>query len=240
MKRLLAQIFAAAALLTCLPASASLITYQLTFTVLGAFSMNGEILPDNMITPPVIGQAYSGHMTVDDGSAHSVGPLTAMRVVEFYAQIGQSIWDSSQIGTTTSRYPDFYDFFGYRGACYSGAPALYSCTADESAQFGFGSPLLGFDGEGGGFTRLYGGVFGQADFPWIDFWGDRFSASSRFLSDYAPSSAALVWTPVALNGTLTLTRVAEPGILALLLSGVLGMCAVRGRHRRFRLFRAHR
>jgi hypothetical protein len=194
-------------------ASAAAIAFKATFTVDSIYA-SPDYLPGTLVSPPVTGEKYYAYIKVDDSILWSDGPANAGEVLAFSSQIGSSVWNPDLPWSIVN------DFAGFRGPCYG----PISCTPEQYGIWGLGSEFLGFDVVNGAATGLRGGVFGAADFPYIDFLGDRFSSSSRFLVD--PDLVGNgVYEEFGLQGTLALQRIPEPGSVVLFAIGVFALSA---------------
>lgn len=198
-------------------ATAAPINLQLKLVV-DTVMLNGQP-PETFASPPAIGSTYFANITIDDAILASDGIDKAGKVLGFHAQIGDSIWDPSLPHTMLT------DFAGFRGPCYG----PISCTPAESSVWGLGSEYLGFDVTGGQVTQVYGGVYGQADDPFIDFLSSGRWGSTSFFRWQGVGEPEPGYWMVALQGNLSVNQVPEPG--SPLLVG-LGLMALRLARRR--------
>jgi hypothetical protein len=101
---------------------------------------------------------------VDSAILQSDGDNIPAMPQHLRAVIGTTVWDQDQPS----------DLSGLRGPCYGPNPGGCDFTL-----YGLGSDYWGFQVSGGELTGLWGGIFGAADFPYIDFLGDGYSAFFR-------------------------------------------------------------
>lgn len=180
--------------------------------------LNGQP-PETFTSPPVIGSTYFANITIDDSILGSDGGNKPGKVLGFHAQVGDSIWDPSLPQSFLT------DFSGFRGPCYG--PMV--CTPAEWDVWGLGSEYLGFDVAGGEVTRVYGGVFGQFDDPFIDFLSSgRFGANAWYQWQGIGEPAPSYWL-VGVQGNLSVAQVPEPAAPLLLAAGLMAMQLSRRR-----------
>lgn len=174
--------------------------------------LNGQ--PSETFTsPPAIGSTYFANISIDDSILASDGVDKAGKVLGFHAQIGDSVWDPSLPQTFLT------DFQGFRGPCYG----PLSCTPAKWAVWGLASEYLGFDVVGGEITRVYGGVYGQGDIPFIDFLATgRWGSNSWFQWQGVGEPEPSYWL-VGLQGNLSVTQVPEPMTPLLLALGFMAL-----------------
>lgn len=146
------------ALLLATPAGAVSVAHQITLTVDEVIASDGVVpQPEDFQPIPLVGAVYGGVFAVGPELLVMTGTNLPGALERFTLRIASIEWDMSrpdQIGPSS----DDSFFAGFRGPGGLGA----------------GSP--GFDVAGGVITGLRGGVYGLGDIPFIDFFGDRFSA----------------------------------------------------------------
>jgi hypothetical protein len=201
-------------------ASAAPIAFKATFTV-DTILPSSEFPLDTLVSPPIMGGTYSAYIQVDDAIFLSDGASNAGEVLAFSSQIGSSVWNRDLPWSIVN------DFAGFRGPCYG----PISCTPEQWGIWGLGSEFLGFEVLNGAVTGLWGGVFGAADFPFIDFLGDRFSSLSRFAVDPDMVGEELMYAVYGLEGTIAFTRIPEPDSVALFAIGLFALGAASLRRR---------
>jgi hypothetical protein len=205
----------------CPVANAGLVAYQIDYTV--EYFGQGPIDPD-----VTIGKKYFGFFALNDAILATDGLNKPGEVFGFYTRFEDVIWSSN------FPYP-VSQFVGFRG------PG------------GLGAPSPGFDVYGGQIVNLRGGVFGHADVPFIDFSTNFGPGAPPFTGNptdgctgsYCGNDANHFWTlssysdgvfgpgAGAFGGLMTIHRVAEPEIYALMLAG-LGLLGWVGRRKKLR------
>lgn len=197
MKRLAALLFAFA-----LPAYASPIDFQMTFTV-NSFLVQ-PLLPHGP-NPFHIGDQLFARFTVDNSILANDG-LHAGKVTNFFSQIGLSTWDQNHPVAQLFGPPGPYsDFLGFRGPC----------TINTISPFCIGSPsLLLFDVLDHHVVGVQGGVFGISDFPWIDFYGTQFDSNAHY---YLSQGGSREGGDLGVLGALAINQVPEPSTIALVM-----------------------
>jgi hypothetical protein len=191
---------AATACLLALPAAAAPVSYELVLTVdrVDTFSTCIETLPGGSTLGATtfgcidVGDTFSGRFSVDGSILAVDGPNNTAPLGEFYLPFGFAVYSTGSDNLTLA---------GFRN------PAL-------------GAAAPGFTISGGEVTDLFGGVYGLADIPFIDFSG--FLPSNRF-SAYDGTTGA--------QGTLSVYRVPEPGSLGLAAASLAGLAFVLRRRR---------
>ena len=184
-------------------AQATPVTYGLEFRV-------GYLGCDFCGYPPIdpriqVGNTYFGSFTVDDAILAADGLNIAGLVSAFRISIEDVLWDS----VVPSAQNSFHGFRGPNG--------LFSASP-------------GFDIVGGEIVNLRGGVFGESDFPFVDFSTDVRVAGNPSAcgpaSKYCGNVANAFWTRNDLGefgGSMVVHRIAEPASLAIFGFGLFGM-----------------
>lgn len=200
---------AAALLFLSFAAQATPVTYGMEFRV-------GYLGCDFCGNPPIdpriqVGNSYFGSFTVDDAILAADGLNIAGVVSAFRISIEDVLWDSVIPSAQNS-------FHGFRGPS------------------GLFSPSPGFDIVGGEIVNVRGGIFGESDFPFVDFSTDvRVAGDPNACgagSKYCGNVANAFWTRNDLGefgGTMTVHRIAEPASLAIFGFGLMGVVARRRR-----------
>jgi hypothetical protein len=202
MKRLRTAVPIALLFLLSFAAQATPITYGLELRV-------GYLGCDFCGYPPIdpriqVGNVYFGSFTVDDSILSADGLNLAGVISAFRISIEEIVWDSAVASAQNV-------FHGFRGPN------------------GLFSPSPGFDVASGEIVNLRGGVFGESDFPFIDFSTDVRVAGDPGAcglgSKYCGNLANAFWTRNPLGefgGTMTVVRqIPEPASLALFGLGLL-------------------
>jgi hypothetical protein len=198
-------------------ASATPINLQVKMVV-DTVLLNGQP-PETFMSPPVIGSTYFANITIDDSILGSDGGNKPGKVLGFNAQVGDSIWDPSLPHSFLT------DFGGFSGPCFG--PMV--CTDPEWLVWGRPSEYLGFDVVGGVVTKVYGGVFGQSDDPFIDFLSSgRFRSNAWYQWQGVGEPLPSYWL-VGVQGNLSVAQVPEPAAALLLSAGFMALLLARRR-----------
>ena len=148
------------------------VTFNLSLTVNSAVCPEGTgppclsppcPFPDCWNPRPAVGRTYGGFFTVDDDVLSKTG-INSGTLTAFSIQIENIIWDAF-----VGHPPGVNNqFVGFRGPI----PGCSTC-----GNFELFAPSPGFDVENGTIVALVGGVFGGADFPFVDFLSGSFGAN---------------------------------------------------------------
>jgi hypothetical protein len=190
------------------------ITYQIKFTgVTGLVTTQFE--DGSTHVEDVNGKVYFGLFAVDDEILNTDGINKSGHVEFFYIQMEDNIWGYN-LAINNS-------FMGFRGPDPND-PSCVSCLV---------APSPGFDVVNGAITALRGGVYGEADTPFVDF---SFPGPNAFGAQGGLLGAGERHTYVGTNshgiqGTMEIFRVPEPGTLSLFGVGILFLTFLRSRER---------
>ena len=158
-----------------------------------------------------LGNSYRGWVTIDNSILTTDGKNMAGAVSAFRIQMENIIWDLN--GATPHN-----EFHGFRGPD------------------GLGSFSPGFDVTTGRITNLRGGVYGETDYPFVDFSSDTrlpydwTGSACGANTAYCGNSANAFSTRNALGtfgGSMMVFEIAEPQTLLLLLTAMLGLIVYR-------------
>jgi len=190
-------------------AQATPVTYDIQFTVEYIDTTSGSPPPDPRVQ---IGDVYGGSITVDSGFLAVDGINRGSSLLGFSIVMEDVAWT---LGDGQSY------FAGFNGPT------------------GFSSESPGIDVSGGQITNLRGGVFGSADYPFVDFsidprlpyWPQDSGCSGSYCGNLA--NAFSTFNPLgAFGGTMSFApaevNVPEPGTLALAVLS-LGLLVAVGR-----------
>lgn len=221
MRHKLAALALAALLAAPLTATAIPITYQIKFTVLSGTTTTAIFPypsgPTGNVVEDATGNVYFGRFAVDDEVLVTDGIGKPGNVDFFYIEMEDNIWGYNLAGDNSFR--------GFRGPI-PGNPFCMMTMACLNA------PSPGFDVVNGVITNLRGGVFGDADVPFVDFSAhgpNNFIALGATRSTDPGTSFTRVGGREPVVGTMEIFRVPEPGAIYLLM---LGLSIVAGAIRR--------
>jgi hypothetical protein len=195
-------IVALAALFAATAVHATPVAYQIDFTV---DSLNGTVPADPDV---MIGNKYFGSFVVDSGLLASDGLNQTGIVSDFFVQFEDVIWNFN------APFP-LSEFQGFRGP-----DGLFSASP-------------GFDVLNGDVVNLRGGIFGAADFPFIDFsfdpdepFGPQPGCTGAYCGN-KPNAFSTSNPAGSFSGSMKIARVPEPGMLMLLMAGMIGVVVSR-------------
>jgi hypothetical protein len=168
-------------------------------------SLNGMVPADPDV---MIGNKYFGSFVVDSGLLLSDGLNQSGLVSDFFVQFEDVIW------SLNAPYPQS-QFKGFRG------PG------------GLGSASPGFDVLNGDVVNLRGGIYGSADYPFVNFSVDPDEPSgpqpgcTGAYCGNAPNAFSTFNPAGSFSGSMKIVRIPEPGPMALLMTGLIGFLASR-------------
>lgn len=200
------------ALLVGLPTTALAvpITYNITFKVDGVEEIDPGVVSDPIYQ---VGNEYFGSFVIEDDILDTDGINKPGTLYEFVILIEDYAWVMTLPNPVS-------DFDGFRGP-----------EPDNPDGANLGAPSPGFDVVDGRITNMRGGVFGDADEPFVDFASPPCCsalASNRFRAsmDGGPfrSSGRII-------GRFDVSRVAEPDAVWLIGVGLLAVAFVFRRSR---------
>ena len=204
MSNKLAALALGALLVAPVSAFAIPITYQIKFTATTG-SITTQFGDGSTYVEDAAGKVYLGLFAVDDEILKTDGINKAGQVEFFYIQMEDNIW-AYNLAINNS-------FMGFRGP----DPSEPSCTTC------LGATSPGFDVINGAITALRGGMYGEADTPFVDF---SFPELNAFGAQGGLLDAGETHTYVGTNlhgiqGTMEIFRVPEPSALPLFGFGLL-------------------
>lgn len=154
---------------------------------------------------PTIGHTYDSSFAVQDGLLSQTGHNLSGTLAGFRLQIENLVWDAFKNPGANN------EFFGFRGPI----PGNPGCPEGTNLVC-LNAPSPGFDVAGPTITALWGGVFGGADIPYVDF--ESVAGPGRF--------NAVDNSRVFVSGTLAISRVPEPASFFLLGSGLVALAGM--------------
>ena len=180
------------------PCLAGVIDYKLTFEV-----DTVSFLDDStgaFDSSSLLGKKYFGYYSIDDSILDSDGLNLIGDLLEFNIEMEDTYWDMNM------PFPES-DFSGFR----AGAP------------IGLGATSPGFDVIDGEIVNLQGGVYGTADFPFVDFslFGDNTFNALFFVNKFEGPATTII---AGVQGSMGVTKVDEPSVVLLMVSGLVSLC----------------